>query len=64
MWSGVGLAFAYAGSADLDQSIEIPLAAGEHLLHLAQGVTFAAEARELGGIPLIIQSVPANWCAG
>jgi len=51
MWSGVGLAMAYAGSADLDQFAEIPSAAGEHLLHLAQGVTFAAEARELGGIP-------------
>ena len=51
MWSGVGLAFAYAGCADLDQSVEIRRAAGEYLLHLAQGVTFAAEARELGGIP-------------
>ncbi|MDX1929839.1 MAG: DUF1702 family protein [Pirellulaceae bacterium] len=51
LWSGVGLAACYAGdldSAEIECLIDASQAYGEHL---AQGIVFGAEARELGGIP-------------
>jgi hypothetical protein len=51
LWSGVGLASAYAGGAgepDLEQLRE---AAGSYLPQVAQGVAFAAKARQRAGNP-------------
>ncbi len=49
LWSGVGLAAAYAGGAD-DAALEnLRRAAGEHRSALAQGAAFAAQARERAG---------------
>ncbi|MFN7960589.1 MAG: DUF1702 family protein [Thermoanaerobaculia bacterium] len=51
LWSGVGLASAYAGGvsqADLERLSEL---AGEHRAAVAQGVVFAAKARVLAGNP-------------
>ncbi len=51
LWSGVGLACAYAGGLP-GQAIESLCAmAGPHRPHLAQGVAFAAKARERAGNP-------------
>ena len=51
LWSGVGLACAYAGGADEDELNQLAVAAGEHRPSFAQGVTFAAKARERAGNP-------------
>jgi len=49
LWSGVGLAAAYAGAVD-DAALEgLRHAAGEHRTALAQGAAFAAQARERAG---------------
>jgi len=49
LWSGVGLACAYAGGAD-DASVEVlRVAAGRFATRLAQGAAFAAKARERAG---------------
>lgn len=49
LWSGLGLACGYAGGRGRAEVEELKRAAGEHLPALAQGVTFAAKARERGG---------------
>lgn len=49
LWSGVGLAAAYAGGAGSDGLRRLRDRAGEHVEHLAQGVAFAAEARVRAG---------------
>jgi hypothetical protein len=51
LWSGVGLACAYAGGAELDAVRVLQKAAGASAPHLAQGVVFAAAARERAGNP-------------
>jgi len=51
LWSGVGLASAYAGGADARQLKGLRSAAGVHYPHLAQGVVFAAGARNRAGNP-------------
>jgi len=49
LWSGVGLACAYAGGAD-DGAVEaLYRCAGECRPHLAQGAAFAAKSRQLAG---------------
>jgi hypothetical protein len=45
LWSGVGLAAAYAGAADDDTLLAIRDAAGPLAAHVAQGAAFAAAAR-------------------
>ncbi len=45
LWSGVGLACAYAGGAERGALESLWSAAGPHLPAVAQGVVFAAEAR-------------------
>lgn len=45
LWSGVGLAAAYAGGTDAAGLEVLRAAAGRHLAALAQGAAFAAEAR-------------------
>lgn len=51
LWSGVGLACAYAGGTTEDELRHFAAAAGPHRSSLAQGVTFAAKARERAGNP-------------
>lgn len=50
LWSGIGLACAYAGRVD-NQALEILRnLSGRYLPHLAQGAAFAAKARQRAGI--------------
>jgi len=51
LWSGVGLASAYAGGAEECGLAPLRDAAGAHLAEAAQGAAFAAEARRRAGIP-------------
>lgn len=46
LWSGAGLACAYAGGCGRDAIESLRAAAGEHLPALAQGVAFAAQTRQ------------------
>jgi len=46
LWSGVGLACAYAGGCGPAAIQSLRTAAGQHFLALAQGVAFAAKARK------------------
>ncbi|MFJ6676984.1 DUF1702 family protein [Actinosynnema sp. NPDC091369] len=50
LWSGIGLACAYAGATDEAGRAALVRASGPHLPHLAQGVAFAAAARVRSGI--------------
>jgi hypothetical protein len=49
LWSGLGLACAYAGGRSRDEIAALRRAAGVYLPQLAQGVAFAAKARERAG---------------
>jgi hypothetical protein len=49
LWSGVGLACAYAGGRDRVAITELYRAAGPHAPALAQGAAFAAKARQRAG---------------
>jgi hypothetical protein len=51
LWSGIGLACAYAGGADERRIAALLHSAGDHYPELAQGVAFAAKARLRAGIP-------------
>jgi len=51
LWSGVGLACAYAGGVRREEVRALAAAAGPYYAHLAQGVCFAAKARERAGNP-------------
>jgi hypothetical protein len=51
LWSGVGLACAYAGGVDGAAIRALAEASGLFRAHLAQGVAFAAKAREHAGNP-------------
>ena len=51
LWSGVGLACGYAGGRDRQDLEALRRAAGAHAPMLAQGVAFAAEARQRAGNP-------------
>lgn len=51
LWSGIGLACAYAGGGEQAALERLYTLAGEHRWHLAQGVTFAAKARQKAGNP-------------
>ncbi|HEU4452184.1 MAG TPA: DUF1702 family protein [Longimicrobium sp.] len=51
LWSGAGLACAYAGGADGDEAAALASAAGANRAALAQGAAFAAEARRRAGNP-------------
>jgi len=50
LWSGVGLACAYAGQSTFPELEFLCGGAGDHLGHFRQGVTFGAEARVRGEI--------------
>jgi enediyne biosynthesis protein E3 len=49
VWSGTGLACAYAGGRDRGAVEELVKHAGKHVPQLAQGIAFAAEARSRAG---------------
>lgn len=49
LWSGVGLAAAFAGGCDAAGLAALRAAAGEHRAELAQGAVFAAKARHYAG---------------
>jgi enediyne biosynthesis protein E3 len=49
LWSGVGLACAYAGGVEGADIMMLGIAAGAHWPHVAQGTAFAAKAREHAG---------------
>lgn len=51
LWSGAGLACAYAGGADPPEILRLRLAATGYYPHLAQGAVFAAGARNRAGNP-------------
>lgn len=51
LWSGVGLACAYAGGAPAESVEALARAAGTHRPALAQGAAFAAGARDMAGNP-------------
>ena len=51
LWSGIGLASAYAGGVDRSEIERLKMAAGSNLPQLAQGVAFAAKARQRAGNP-------------
>jgi hypothetical protein len=51
LWSGVGLACAYAGGADREAIESLRRTAGPHGAQLAQGAAFAAKARQRAGNP-------------
>lgn len=51
LWSGIGLACAYAGGADAGRIKYLRMAAQIHYAHLAQGAVFAAGARSRAGNP-------------
>ena len=50
LWSGIGLAAAYAGAGDADGLKALREAAGEYRPEVAQGAVFAAKARVHGGL--------------
>lgn len=50
LWSGVGLAAAFAGGATVADLTRLRGAAGEHAPELAQGAAFAAKARTFAGL--------------
>lgn len=49
LWSGVGLAVAFAGGASPGDFLELRREAGRHAEHVRQGVAFAAEAHSRAG---------------
>src|SRR4051794_38727849 len=51
LWSGVGLACAYAGGVERASLVALRVAAGPHRSQLAQGAAFAAKARRRSGSP-------------
>jgi hypothetical protein len=53
LWSGLGLACAYAGGVDRPAVRSLREAAGTYADHLAQGAAFAAKARSRAGNPTI-----------
>jgi hypothetical protein len=65
LWSGVGLAAAYAGRRRGGAVSELLALAGLHRADLAQGVAFAAEARALQGAVdgAVVEACEAAWSA-
>lgn len=49
LWSGIGLACAYAGGVDRNAIALLKIAAGDYQIQLAQGAAFAAKARQRAG---------------
>jgi len=51
LWSGVGLACAYAGGVEGEDVVVLRNLSGEHRVSVAQGAAFAAKARQRAGNP-------------
>jgi hypothetical protein len=51
VWSGIGLAAAYAGGVDAAELSALAGASGPYRVHLGQGAAFAAKARQRAGNP-------------
>lgn len=64
LWSGVGLACAYAGGATAEALGELGVESGPDFPHLAQGVSFAAAARERAGNPAWHTDVASRLLCG
>jgi hypothetical protein len=64
LWSGVGLASAYAGGADRAALGRLRESAGEHAAWLAQGAAFAAQARRRAGNPAPHTSIACEVLCG
>lgn len=52
LWSGIGLACAYAGGCSEDDMCRLQRLSSPHEAHVAQGVVFAAKTREYAGNPM------------
>jgi hypothetical protein len=64
LWSGVGLAAAYAGGASAETLEAIAAAAGPYAAHVAQGAAFAAAARHHAGNPAAHTELGCRMLAG
>jgi enediyne biosynthesis protein E3 len=65
LWSGVGIACAYAGGVDDAELARLASRAGRHAPHLAQGVAFGAKAHERAGhVPASAGVVRSGRCGG
>ncbi len=64
LWSGVGLACAYAGGASTEDIRALQKEAGEHALWLAQGAAFAAKARLRAGNPAPYNELAVHVLSG
>jgi enediyne biosynthesis protein E3 len=64
VWSGLGLAAAYAGPASPHGLELLRAAAGRDALHLAQGAAFAAAARAHAGNPAVHTDLACRVLAG
>jgi hypothetical protein len=64
LWAGLGLATAYAGGRSEAEIAELRRAAGAFLPELAQGVAFAAKARERAGNPAAHTEMAARVICG
>jgi hypothetical protein len=64
LWSGLGLACAYAGGVDSAAIEALRTAAGSYLPQLAQGAAFAAKARQRAGNPAIHTEIACEVLCG
>jgi hypothetical protein len=64
LWSGVGLASAYAGGVDLSSIRTLQKAAGRYRAEMAQGAAFAAKARQRAGIKVEHTEVACRLVCG
>jgi hypothetical protein len=64
LWSGIGLAAAYAGIVEESVLVELAEAAGNHRPALAQGAVFALKARQRAGNLTDYQEVVARTLCG
>jgi len=64
LWSGVGLACAYAGGADAAALEILRTAAGNFVPHMAQGAAFAAKARQRAGNPAVHTEMACRFLCG
>lgn len=64
LWSGVGLACAYAGGVTQAEIEMLAAASGQHRSYLAQGVTFAAATRQRAGNPAAHTELAAQIICG
>jgi hypothetical protein len=64
LWSGVGLACAYAGGRDRAAIAALRRAAGAHAPALAQGAAFAAKARQRAGNPTADNALACDVLCG